>query len=123
MTFKRFEEIVKANRPEITVFQHGTFAEEKTNFAVSVVFNQGQPNESKVYQYKGSYVDVLNKLHINVVEKKYVDNLRHILQELIDSNGKEEEDIFGEGTYVIDNTDEINNYTNILKQYESYIVV
>ncbi len=122
MTFKRFAEIVKENRPEITVFQHGTFVEEKTNLAVSVVFNQGQPNESRVYQYNGSYVDVLNKLHINAVEKKFIDNIKHILQELIATNGKEEEDIFGD-TYIVNNDVEIANYTDLLKKYESYIIV
>lgn len=122
MTFKRFAEIVKENRPEITVFQHGTYAEEKTNFAVSVIFNQGQPNESRVYQYNGSYVDVLNKLHINAVEKKFIDNIKHILQELVAANGKEEEDIFGD-TYIVNNDAEIANYTDLLKKYESYIIV
>lgn len=122
MTFANFEAIVKKHRPEVTVFKHGTYANEKTNFAVSVIFNYGQPNESRVYQYSGSYITVLNKLGIKTIEKRYIDNRRMQLAELIEENGKEVEDLFGD-IYIADNTDEIKRLTEELKEYESYIIV
>lgn len=122
MTFKRFEEIVKAYRPEVTVHKHNTYAEEKSNFCVFVVFNEGTPNESRVYKYNGSYIDVLNKLHINTVEQKYVDSVKRRLAELEAEHGTEVEDLFGD-TYIADNTDDINRYRKMLDEYESYVIV
>ena len=122
MTFKKFEEIVKAHRPDVTVHKHNTYAEEKSNFCVFVVFNEGTPNESRVYRYNGSYIDVLNKLHINTVEQKYVDSVKHRLAELEAEHGTEVEGLFGD-TYIADNTEEINRYSAMLEDYKNYVVV
>lgn len=63
MTFEQFTHIVNEKRPEITVFKHGDFSTTKT-LNVAVIFNKGTAKESKVYNYHGTYIQVLNRLNI-----------------------------------------------------------
>lgn len=114
MTFIEFEKIVKSKHTEAEVFKHGEFAGNKIN--VAVIFN---PN-GKVYQYNGTYCEVLNKLGIKAIYKHNLANAENTLNRYIQDNGTE--DIFGFG--ICDYTKEIEEWTERIKDYkENYIIV
>lgn len=122
MTFKRFEEIVKERRPEVKVWKHNGFATGSKTLSVCVVFNYGQANESRVYTYNGTYHQVLDKLHINAVEQCEIDFAKNQLAKLEAEHGTLVRDLFGD-TYIADNSKEITRYRNMIKEYESYVLV
>lgn len=115
MTFAKFEEIIKNRYPGVTVFQHGEFAGNKVN--VSIIFDG---EHGRVYQYNGTYCEVLNKLGINVIYKHNYQALVSALERARRENGKT--DIFFGG--VVDTTKDIEEYTRRLQEIElNYIIV
>lgn len=114
MTFEKFKEIIKSNRPEIEVFQHGEFTN-KSTLSVGVMYN---PN-GKIYTYTGTYCDVLNKLGIKTTTKSYVDSIKSTIDMYIRTNG--EDGFFG---VPMDNMEEIIKYEKELENIEkNYIIV
>ena len=83
MTFTRFEELVKEKHPKARIFSHGEYAGNKIN--VTIIFN-GTNNE-KVYQYNGTYCEVLNKLGIKAIYKHDYENLKSTLESYKEKNG------------------------------------
>jgi hypothetical protein len=114
MTFRAFEQLVKAKYPEAEIFRHGEFAGNKIN--VAIVFTP----HTKVYKYNGTYCDVLNRLGIKAIYSHDLENARRYLQHLKDTNG--EENIFtGEA---MDYTEDIAEYTARIETYEKeYVIV
>lgn len=114
MTFTEFSRIVKAKYPEAELFKHGEMAGNKIN--VAVIFNP----DGKVYQYNGTYCEVLNKLKIKAVYKHNYENVISTLNRYIADNGKECEFFGGINNY----DDDIERLTKIVKDYkENYIIV
>jgi len=63
MNYRRFTELLRSRYAESeldTASQHGGFANARTKTAVSIVFQPG----GKVYDYAGSYTDILEQLGI-----------------------------------------------------------
>lgn len=112
MTFEQFESIVKEHRPEIQVFQHGDVA--GTN--VAVIFN---PQHGKVYNYRGSYCYVLNRLGIKAVYRSEITSLQSYLQRLKDAHGTLS--IFGDCK--IDNTKEIQRCEEKLARIQREFII
>ena len=83
MTFSRFEEVVKEKYPQARLFKHGEFAGSKIN--VAIIFNG---EHGKVYNYNGTYCDVLNRLGIKAVYKHNYDSAKATLERYIRDNGK-----------------------------------
>ena len=79
MEFRDFEATMAKFRPDVKVFPHGTYAECRKNRKVSVIFNYGKPNESRVYDYYGSYADILRRFDIQCMNK---DEYSEMLQRL-----------------------------------------
>ena len=115
MTFAKFKEIVKNKYPNATMYQHGEFAGNKIN--VAIIFNG---EHGKVYNYNGTYCEVLNKLGINAIYKHDYEALVSALERAKKDNGKP--DIFFGG--VVDTTKDIEEYTRILQEVQlNYIIV
>lgn len=87
MTFKQFEEILAERRPEVRCVQRGHMggtAKDK----VAVWFMREDGTESKVYDYAGSYADILNRLGIKVATETDIATTKMLLKTAIDTNGK-----------------------------------
>jgi len=113
MTFTEIETIVKNKHPQAEVFKHGEFAGNKIN--VAVIFTP----QSKVYQYNGTYCEVLNKLGFKAIYKHNLEAVKNALAKAKTEHGTKYE-FFG---LEIDNTEEIARLKSDLKEYESYIIV
>jgi hypothetical protein len=116
MTFARFEELVKAKHPDAEIFKHGEFAGNKIN--VAVIFHKNSFGEGKVYQYNGTYCEVLNRLGVKAIYKHDLDSAIATLEQYIRTNG--EDDWFGG---VIDNTAKIAEWTARVADYEANFVI
>ena len=79
MEFRDFEKTMAKFRPDLKVFPHGAFAGNEKNGKVSVIFNYGKPNESRVYDYYGSYAEILRRFDIECMSK---DEFGEMLQRL-----------------------------------------
>lgn len=111
MTFKKFEEIVKAHRPEITVYPHS-----RSEF-VGVQFTP----TGRIYDYAGSYVQVLNRLGIKAITKADLHQLQDHLSKLEAEDGKESIWWWGE---VVDNTKLIQECKQQIDEImRTYIVI
>lgn len=114
MTLIEFTKIVKSKYVEAEVFKHGEFTGNKIN--VAVIFN---PN-GKVYQYNGTYCEVLNKLGIKAIYRHNFESAENTLNRYINENGTKD-DFFG---IVNDYTKEIAEWTERIKDYKAnYIIV
>lgn len=83
MTFKNFTEVVKQKYPKAVIYPHGKFAGNKIN--VTIVFNG--TNHEKVYQYNGTYCEVLNKLGIKAFYKHNYGIMKSTLERYKEENG------------------------------------
>lgn len=106
MTFERFQETVKANRPDVRVHQHKTFGGIQ-DVAVTFVRNG---KESKVYNYSGSYAAILRRLNINVISSEEASFIKNRIEILRRTHGRQS--YFGG---VVDNTAEIARLEESLK--------
>jgi hypothetical protein len=115
MTFAKFEELVKEKHPNATLFKHGEFAGNKIN--VAIIFNG---EHGKVYQYNGTYCEVLNRLGVKAIYKHDYNALVSALENAKKRNGTE--NIFFGG--IIDCSREIEEYTNRLNDVNAnYVIV
>ncbi len=114
MTFSRFEELVKEKHPQAKLFKHGEFAGSKIN--VAIIFNG---EHGRVYNYNGTYCDVLNKLGIKAVYKHNYDSAKATLERYIQDNGTE--CVFTGET--LDNTEQIASWTAIVQDMETNCVI
>ena len=115
MTFAKFEELVKEKHPNATLFKHGEFAGNKIN--VAIIFNG---EHGKVYQYNGTYCDVLNRLGVKAIYKHDYNALVSAFENAKKRNGKE--NIFFGG--IIDCSKEIEEYANRLNDVDAnYVIV
>lgn len=115
MTFKTFESIVKERRPEIEVTPHGQYLGAKNSISVAVIFN---PPYGKVYNYIGTYCDVLNRLGIKACYRSQLNALQENLKRLKTKHGTLS--VFG---YLIDNTKEIQHREEELARLEREFII
>ena len=116
MTFKTFESIVKEHRPEIQVFQHGSFAG-SSKISVAVRFKQPC---GKIYYYNGNYAYVLNRLGIKAIYRSELTTLQEYLKRLKDEHGKVS--AFW-GDIIVDNSEEIKRREEELARLEREFIV
>ena len=113
MTFKKFASIAAAHRPDAVVHAHGTFGGVPD---VAIYFIREDGRESKVYSYRGSYVQILDSLGIKVVTKDDLVNAEHMLDVAIQSHGKV--GLFSKGK-PRDNSEEIAKLREQIASYMS----
>ena len=115
MTFSKFEELVKEKHPNATIFKHGELAGNKIN--VAIIFNG---EHGKVYQYNGTYCEVLNRLGVKAIYKHDYNALVSALENAKKRNGTK--NIFFGG--IVDYSKEIEEYTNRLNDVNAnYVIV
>lgn len=121
MTFKRFEQLFKTKYPEGEVFMHGEFALTEKNGKVAVVFNSANP---KVYEYYGSYQDILLRVGVKVLYKKDIESAEKRLQQLKEEHGKPNKYSFFDDT-PMDWSREIAEYEKYLEDAKNggYIII
>ena len=111
MTFQKFTAIAAAKRPDVRVHAHKAFGGVHD---VAVIFIR-DGKESKVYSYRGSYADILNRLGIKVITRADVATVEEQLQRAIANNGRQ--NVFTKKA--MDTTDEIARLTAMLDAYNS----
>ena len=127
MTYKTFAAIAAAYRPDVEVTRHNGFQEQS---GVGVVFRQSNSRtkgsttdsndhhserENRIYRYKGSYSDILNRLGIKVVTREDYESTRWALERAREQHGKIS--IFSGKPQ--DRSREIAEYEELLRRFES----
>lgn len=115
MKFADFEKIVLNKHPNAKLFKHGEFSGNKIN--VAVIFNG--TNSEKVYQYNGTYCEVLNKLGIEAVYQHSVKAIEDRIKYCNRVHGTE--DVFSDS--IIDKTEEIAELTQRLNFIKENCVI
>lgn len=87
MTFTQFKRIAETFRTDVHVFAHGEFAGTGKD-TVCITFRKANGRESKVYTFRGTYAEVLNRLGIKVVTKSDVAAVREELAHYQKGHGK-----------------------------------
>ena len=88
MTYKQFETTVNHFRNDVKVSQHGTFCNNDSKTTLGIIFIK-DGKESKVYDFSGTYSEVLNKLDIfKFYEDSDIEFLNAQLAKLEESHGK-----------------------------------
>ena len=113
MTFKKFTEIAAAHRPDAVVHAHKSFGGVQD---IAIYFKHPDGSHSKVYSYRGSYADVLNRLGIKVITQTDVATAEGQLRMAKKAHGKPS--LFGKGT-IRDCSEEINHLTELLRRYQT----
>lgn len=85
MTFEKFAAIAATRRPDAVVHAHGSFGGVPD---VAVYFTRADGTHSKVYSYRGSYAEILNRLGIKVVTEADLRTTENLLEMAIRSHGK-----------------------------------
>ena len=114
MKFSDFRATVQKFRPDVEVFPHGEFAECRKNKKVSVIFNYGKPNESRVYDYYGSYADILRRFDIPCMSKAEYGEMLQRLEHYKEQHGQDS--YFGG---VLDYSEEITKIENKIERITS----
>lgn len=114
MTFERFEKIVNKFRPDVKVSKHGDFCVNKSRNTLGIIFLKNG-KESKVYNFSGTYIQILEKLNIKVVTREEYDGVKQQLEIYKKENGTE--DIFF--GFTIDNTNHIKELEELIKEFDS----
>lgn len=117
MTFEQFKKTVEGYRNDIIVSKHGEFCNNSSKNTLGVIFIKNG-KKSKVYNYSGTYSEILTKLNIPHATRDRIETVKRTLASLIEENGIE--DFFGE---VIDNTEEIDRYKEELSNLLSVPLV
>ena len=117
MTFAKFAAIVATYRPDVEVTKHNGFQEQS---GVGVVFKDshgstGGSTDHRIYRYKGSYSDILNRLGIKVVTLDDYESVRWSLRRAREMHGKA--NIFSGKPQ--DRSREIAGYEELLRRFES----
>lgn len=115
MTFKTFEKIAAIHRPDVRVSSHGDYCNNKSKNTLGIVFIKADGSESRVYDYHGTYAEILNKLKIQVVTKSDIASLEAELKTYEDLDGQES--IFDDDDTVSDFSREISNTKDRLQYY------
>ena len=113
MTFKKFAEIAAAHRPDAVVHAHGSFGGVPD---IAIYFKQQDGKHSKVYSYRGSYADILNRLGIKVITQTDVATAEAQLLMAEKAHGKPS--LFGKGA-IRDCSEEIAELTELLRRYQT----
>ena len=117
MTFAKFAAIVATYRPDVEVTKHNGFQEQS---GVGVVFKDshgstGGSTDHRIYRYKGSYSDILNRLGIKVVTREDYESTRWLLRQAREQHGKIS--LFSGKPQ--DRSREIAEYEELLRRFES----
>ena len=136
MTYKTFAAIAAAYRPDVEVTRHNGFQEQS---GVGVVFRQSNSRTEgsnaqavntdvstdrcnddrtggrRIYRYKGSYSDILNRLGIKVVTREDYESTRWLLRQAREQHGKAS--LFSGKPQ--DRSREIAGYEELLRRFES----
>ena len=112
MTFKKFVEIAAAHRPDAVVHAHKSFGGVQD---IAIYFKNPDGSHSKVYSYRGSYADVLNRLGIKVITQTDVATAESQLRMAKEAHGKP--GLFTKKTR--DCSEEINHLTELLRRYQT----
>ena len=107
MTFKTFEKIAAAYRPDVRVSKHGDYCNNASKNTLGIVFVKADGSESRVYDYHGTYAEILNKLKIKVVTKSDIASLEAELKMYEELDGQES--IFDDDDTVSDFSKEISD--------------
>ena len=90
MTFKQFEATVKHFRSDIVVSKHGEFCNNDSKTTLGIIFIK-DGKESKVYNFSGTYSEVLNKLNITeFYEDSDINFINNEIERLENGNGKKD---------------------------------
>jgi hypothetical protein len=88
MTFKQFEATVKHFRNDIVVSKHGDYSNNDSKNTLGIIFIKDK-KQSKVYDFSGTYSEVLNKLNITeFYEDSDIDFINNEIVKLEASNGR-----------------------------------
>ena len=112
MTFKKFAEIAAAHRPDAVVHAHKSFGGVQD---IAIYFKNPDGSHSKVYSYRGSYADVLNRLGIKVITQTDVATAEAQLRMAKEAHGKP--GLFTKKTR--DSSEEIEKLTELLRRYRT----
>lgn len=104
MTFKTFEKIATTYCPDVRVSKHGDYCNNKSKNTLGIVFVKADGSESRVYDYHGTYAEILNKLNIQVVTKNDIASIEAQLAYYEKKHGKKK-------IFVFDGENEINDFT------------
>ena len=113
MTFKKFAEIAATHRPDAVVHAHGSFGGAQD---IAIYFKRSDGSKSRVYSYRGSYADILNRLGIKVITQTDVATAEAQLCMAKKAHGKP--GLFSKGT-IRDCSEEIEHLTELLRRYQT----
>ena len=85
MTFRKFAEIAAARRPDVVVHAHDSFGGVSD---IAIYFIREDGTHSKVYSYRGSYAEILNRLGIRVITKADLLTAENMLDLALRTHGK-----------------------------------
>ena len=105
MTFKTFEKIVAAHRPDVIVSQHGDYCNNKSKNTLGIIFVKPDGRQSRIYDYHGTYAEIIVKLNIPIVTKSDIACVKADLERYQEMNGTES--IFAFDDEVLDYSKEI----------------
>lgn len=86
MTYQKFKAIAEKYRPDIKVSQHGDYCTGKSRYTLGIIFYR-DGKESRVYNYSGTYAEILNRLGIPVITKSDYMTTVNQLEYYKESNG------------------------------------
>lgn len=115
MTFETFEKIASTHRPDIIVSKHGDYCNNRSKNTLGIIFIKPDGKQSRVYDYHGTYAEILNKLKIQVVTKSDIASIEAELKTYEDLNGQES--IFAFDDEVLDYSKEIADTKARLQYY------
>lgn len=118
MTFQKFKAIAESFRPDVKVSQHGDYCTGKSKYTLGIIFCQ-DGKKSKVYDYSGTYADILRRLGIQVITKSDYLTTKSQLEYYKENHGTMCP-FFG---IINDYSEQIKEYEEKLKYYDSNKVV
>ena len=119
MTYQTFKKIAESFRKDVIVSQHGDFCNNKSKNTLGIIFIKPDGRQSKVYDYHGTYAEILNRLHIPVITKIDYNTTLAMLEDYKKRNGTINPFFGG----IIDYTEQIKEYEEKIKYYNSDKVV
>jgi hypothetical protein len=117
MTFKTFKKIASKYRPDVRVSRHGDYCNNRSKNTLGIVFVKADGSESRVYDYHGTYAEILNKLNIKVVTVSDIASLKAEIVCYKNLNGQES--IFDDDDTVSDFSKEIADLEARVKYFET----
>lgn len=118
MTFKQFENTVNNFRNDVKVFKHGDFCNNDSKTTLGIIFIK-DGKESKVYDFSGTYSEVLNKLDIyKFYENSDVEFINNQISKLKENHGKIAK--LSLTKLPIDNSERINELLNELEEMKNW---